>query len=135
MREAIKFAGPCAQCVSDPRHYTLFQLPFPNYPFTHYTNLTLFHFPFPFPILPFCIPVYCILKYPVYQYTVYKCPVYQYTVYLSTLYTVLCIMYTSIPRAWGGSLGGGPGPMSAAQNVPSPLGFGVVFYDDFDIDF
>ena len=35
----------------------------------------------------------------------------------------------------GGSLGGGPGPMSEAQNVPSPLGFRIVFYDDFDIDF
>ena len=34
-----------------------------------------------------------------------------------------------------GSLGGGPDPMSAGQKVPSPLGFGIVFYDDFDIDF
>ena len=34
-----------------------------------------------------------------------------------------------------GSLGGGPGAMSAAQNLLSPLGFGIVFYDDFDIDF
>ena len=39
---------------------------------------------------------------------------------------------------WGASRGlpgGGPGPMSEDQNVPSPLGFGIVFYDDFDIDF
>ena len=36
---------------------------------------------------------------------------------------------------WGGSLGGGPDPMSAGQKWLSPLGFGIVFYDDFDIDF
>ena len=39
---------------------------------------------------------------------------------------------------WGatrGSLGGGPGPMSAGHFVLSPLGFGIVFYDDFDVDF
>ena len=40
---------------------------------------------------------------------------------------------------WGvsqGVSGGGPGPMSAGQNVPSPLGFGIVFFDkDLDIDF
>ena len=35
----------------------------------------------------------------------------------------------------GGSLGGGPGPMSATQNLASPLGFGIIFYIDFDIDF
>ena len=34
-----------------------------------------------------------------------------------------------------GSLGGVPDPMSAGQNLPSPLGFGIVFYVDFDIDF
>ena len=34
-----------------------------------------------------------------------------------------------------GSQGGGPGPKSAGQNLPSPLGFGIVFYDDFDVDF
>ena len=34
-----------------------------------------------------------------------------------------------------GSLGGGPDPMSSAQNWPSPLGFGIVFYIDFDVDF
>ena len=32
---------------------------------------------------------------------------------------------------WGGSLGGGPGPMSAAQNSSNPLRFGIVFYIDF----
>ena len=39
---------------------------------------------------------------------------------------------------WGASQGlpgGGPGPMSAGQNWVSPLGFGIVFIDDFDIDF
>ena len=36
---------------------------------------------------------------------------------------------------WGGSLGGGPDPMSAPQNMPSPLGFGIVFYVELDIDF
>ena len=36
---------------------------------------------------------------------------------------------------WGGSLGGGPDPMSAGQNLARPLGFGIVFYDDFDVDF
>ena len=36
---------------------------------------------------------------------------------------------------WGASLGGGPDPNSSAQKVASPLGFGIVFYDDFDIDF
>ena len=36
---------------------------------------------------------------------------------------------------WGGSLGGGPDPMSAGQKWASPLGFGIVFYVDFDIDF
>ena len=35
---------------------------------------------------------------------------------------------------WGAALGGGPGPMSAGQNWLSPLGFGVVFYVDFDVD-
>ena len=34
----------------------------------------------------------------------------------------------------GGSLGGGPDPMSSGQNVASPLGFGIVFYVDFDVD-
>ncbi len=36
---------------------------------------------------------------------------------------------------WGGSLGGGPGPNYSAQKLLSPLGCGIVFYDDFDIDF
>ena len=36
---------------------------------------------------------------------------------------------------WGGALGGGPDPMCAAQNVLYPLGLGIVFYVDFDIDF
>ena len=39
---------------------------------------------------------------------------------------------------WGASQGvpgGGPDPNSEAQNWVSPLGFGIVFYDDFDIDF
>ena len=39
---------------------------------------------------------------------------------------------------WGASQGvpgGGPGAMSAGQNVLSPLGFGIVFYIDFDVDF
>ena len=31
--------------------------------------------------------------------------------------------------------GGGPGPMSEAQNWASPLGFGIVFYIDFDVVF
>ena len=31
--------------------------------------------------------------------------------------------------------GGGPGPMSAAQNMASPLGFRINFYVDFDHDF
>ena len=35
----------------------------------------------------------------------------------------------------GRSLGGGPDPMSAGQNWPSPLGFGIVFYIDVDVDF
>ena len=35
----------------------------------------------------------------------------------------------------GGSLGGGPDPNSSGQKVPSPLGFGIVFYIDFDVDF
>ena len=34
-----------------------------------------------------------------------------------------------------GSLGRVSGPMSADQKVASPLGFGIVFYVDFDIDF
>ena len=29
---------------------------------------------------------------------------------------------------WGGSLGGGPDPMSVGQNMPSPLGFCIVFF-------
>ena len=39
---------------------------------------------------------------------------------------------------WGASQGapeGGPDPMSAGQKSASPLGFGIVFYVDFDIDF
>ena len=39
---------------------------------------------------------------------------------------------------WGASRGvpgGGPGPMSAGQNVASPLGFRIISYVDFDIDF
>ena len=36
---------------------------------------------------------------------------------------------------WGGSLGGGPDPMSAGQNVLSPLGFRSDFYVDVDVDF
>ena len=36
---------------------------------------------------------------------------------------------------WGGSLGGVLGPMPETQSLLSPLGFGIVFYDDFDIDF
>jgi hypothetical protein len=36
---------------------------------------------------------------------------------------------------WGDSLGGGPDPMSAGQNWASPLGFGIVLYVDFDVDF
>ena len=39
---------------------------------------------------------------------------------------------------WGasrGPWGEGPGPMSPGQNVLSPLGFGIVFYVDFDVDF
>ena len=39
------------------------------------------------------------------------------------------------PQAERCCWGGGPDPMSSGQNVPSPLGFGIVFYDDFDIDF
>ena len=35
----------------------------------------------------------------------------------------------------GGSLGGGPGPMSAAQKWSSPLGSGIVFYVYFYVDF
>ena len=35
----------------------------------------------------------------------------------------------------GRSLGGVPDPKSAAQKLPSPLGFGIVFSVDFDIDF
>ena len=34
-----------------------------------------------------------------------------------------------------GCPGGRPDPMSADQKSPSPLGFGIVFYDDFDIIF
>ena len=44
--------------------------------------------------------------------------------------------------AWAPSLGslgrlpgGGPDPNSEAQNVLSPLGFRIVFYVDFDVDF
>ena len=39
---------------------------------------------------------------------------------------------------WGASQGvpgGGLDPMSSGQNVLSPLGFRIVFYDGFDIDF
>ena len=39
---------------------------------------------------------------------------------------------------WGASRelpGGGLGPNCSAQNWASPLGFGIVFYVDFDIDF
>ena len=46
--------------------------------------------------------------------------------------------WAASPGSWGASRelpGGGPGPMSAAQNWVSPLGFGIVFYDDFDVDF
>ena len=35
----------------------------------------------------------------------------------------------------GGTLGGGPGPMSPGQNALSPLDFRIVFYVDFDLDF
>ena len=31
----------------------------------------------------------------------------------------------------GGSLEGGPDPNSESQNMPGPLGFGIVFYVDF----
>ena len=41
----------------------------------------------------------------------------------------------SLGRLPGGPRGGGPGPMSSGQNVASPLGFGIIFYIDFDIDF
>ena len=34
-----------------------------------------------------------------------------------------------------GSLGGGPDPNSPGRFMVSPLGFGIVSYDDFDIDF
>ena len=34
-----------------------------------------------------------------------------------------------------GSPGGGPGPNSSGRFLAGPLGFGIVFYDDFDIDF
>ena len=63
------------------------------------------------------------------------------------VYMYICIYYPSLiiydflEVPWGlGRLpwdvpGGGTGAISAAQNVASPLGFGVVFYDDFDIDF
>ena len=40
--------------------------------------------------------------------------------------------------SWGASRelpGGGPGPMSVAQNVASPLGFRIIFYVDFDVVF
>ena len=44
-----------------------------------------------------------------------------------------------LPRAPGapprGSLGVGPGPMSEGQNVLSPLGFRIIFYDDLYVDF
>ena len=36
---------------------------------------------------------------------------------------------------WGASLEGGPGPNSSGRFVASPLGFGIIFYIDFDIDF
>ena len=39
---------------------------------------------------------------------------------------------------WGTSRelpGGGPGSKFVTQNVPSPLGYGIVFYIDVDIDF
>ena len=39
---------------------------------------------------------------------------------------------------WGASQGlpgGGPGSKFAGRLVPSPLGFGIVFYIDFDVDF
>ena len=38
-------------------------------------------------------------------------------------------------RLPGAPWGGGPDPNSSAQKVASPLGFGIVFYDDFDVDF
>ena len=34
-----------------------------------------------------------------------------------------------------GSLGGGPGSKFAGRFMPGPLGFGIVFYIDFDVDF
>ena len=41
----------------------------------------------------------------------------------------------SLGRLPGAPWGGDPGPMSAGQNVLSPLGFRIVFYVDFDVDF
>ena len=38
---------------------------------------------------------------------------------------------------WGASRGvpgGGPGPMSAGQNMASPLGFGMIFHINVDVD-
>ena len=34
---------------------------------------------------------------------------------------------------WGASLGGGLGPMCESQTQPSPLGFRIEIYDDFDV--
>ena len=36
---------------------------------------------------------------------------------------------------WGGSLGGGPDPNSPGRFMESPLGFRIVSYFDFDVDF
>ena len=38
-------------------------------------------------------------------------------------------------RVPGGPWGGGPGPMSEAQNVASPLGFRIKINVDVDVDF
>ena len=35
----------------------------------------------------------------------------------------------------GGSLGGGSGLNSSGRFVPGPLGFGIIFYIDSDVDF
>ena len=40
-----------------------------------------------------------------------------------------------LPGLWAPPLGGGPDPMSETQTLPSPLGFRIKIYVDFDVDF
>ena len=82
----------------------------------------------------------------IYIYTYIDIYIYTYMhiyiyIYIYTyIHIYLCIYYPSLIiydflAPPGGSLGGGPDPMSAAQKSVDPLGFGIVFLIDLDIDF